>query len=252
LPSIPLISVITVVYNNVLQIQDCIKSVCSQDYPSIEYIIIDGGSTDGTLDTILEFGDEISEIISEPDMGIYDAYNKGISRANGEIIGFLNSDDLFANNGVLSSIAFYFENKNIDITYGDLVYIRNDDSSSVVRHWVAGKFSSSVLRCGWMPPHPTFYARRELYKNFGEFDLSYKISADYDCMLRFLKIEEVKVFYIPEVLVKMRTGGASNNSPINIIKKLREDYLILKKNEIGVVIALISKKLIKVTQYFVR
>jgi glycosyltransferase involved in cell wall biosynthesis len=250
--SLPLVSIITVVYNNARFIKNSIQSVLSQNYARLEYVVIDGGSTDGTLDVIEKYREKISVFTSEADGGIYDALNKGVSLATGNIIGFLHSDDIFADKSVVSKIANHFEKTNADIIYGDLDYVRKDDLNFVVRHWRSGKYISSALGNGWIPPHPTFYARRDLYKKYGGFDISYKISADYDCMIRFLKEKDVRVSYIPEVLVKMRTGGMSNNRPINTIKKLYEDYLILNKNQVGGVKSLILKKIRKISQYFVR
>jgi glycosyltransferase len=241
-----LITIITVVYNNVKHIKGAIKSVISQNYPNIEYVVIDGNSNDGTLEVLEEFRNQISVLLVEPDRGIYDALNKGISLSNGEFIGFLHSDDFFANNEVISDIAKVIKNDNSAVVYGDLDYVNN---KSIVRRWKSGNFSHRKLDYGWMPPHPTFYARRNLYENYGSFNLNYKIASDYDCMLRFLQ-KDIVVSYIPKVLIKMRLGGASNRSIRNIIQKSLEDYRIMKDNNMRGFVPLIWKNLSKLQQFF--
>jgi len=247
--TLPLITVITVVYNNINHIEEALQSVLSQTYPNIEYVVIDGNSNDGTLEVLDAFSSQISILISEPDKGIYDALNKGINVSKGEIVGFLHSDDFFSDNNVISEIIEVFKSDKAEVVYGDLDYVRNNINKSTVRHWKAGHFSQHKLNYGWMPPHPTFYARRELYVNFGGFNLEYNIAADYDCMLRFLKTDIV-VSYIPKVLVKMRMGGLSNNSLRSIIQKSKEDYRVMKNNKIGGFISLIWKNLSKLNQFF--
>jgi len=247
-----LFSIITVVYNNEEHIGDAIQSVLSQDYDAIEYVVIDGGSTDRTLDIIHEYRDRISVVVSEPDAGIYDALNKGIGLATGQVIGFLHSDDLFAHCGVISSLASKFSETGADAVYGDLDYVQKMNSGSVVRHWRSGEFSPRKLKHGWMPPHPSFYARREVYSRLGGFDLSYRIAADYDCMLRILTDESISAAYLPEVLVKMRTGGVSNRGLLNIARKSREDYRALRSNGVGGIWALLWKNLGKLPQFVVR
>jgi glycosyltransferase involved in cell wall biosynthesis len=247
-----IISVVTVVYNNVAHIGSAIESVLSQDYSSIEYIIIDGGSTDGSLDVIERYQDKIQIFLSESDEGIYDALNKGSGLATGEIVGFLHSDDLYAHDKVISRVAERFSKSNVDVVYGDLDYVRQDDLDAVVRHWRAGEFSIPALRRGWMPPHPTFYVRRKVYERLGIFDLNYRIAADYDCMLRILSDMDIQVSYLAEVLVKMRLGGVSNQNIANIIQKSREDYWCLKSNRVGGVGTLLWKNFRKIPQFFVR
>jgi glycosyltransferase involved in cell wall biosynthesis len=247
--SIMIVSIITVVYNNFEYIRDAMESVFSQDYPLIEYIVIDGGSTDGTLDIVDEYRERISVFLSEPDDGIYDALNKGIRLATGDVIGFLHSDDLFAGRNVVTDVAKIFSEQGSDVVYGDLNYVMKDSQSTVVRHWHAGVFSRNKLRYGWMPPHPSFYVRRELYIRLRGFDLSYRIAADYDSMLRILCNDAVQLVYIPQVLVKMRMGGVSNRSITNIIRKSIEDYRILRSNHIGGVGALLCKNFSKLSQF---
>lgn len=243
------ISVITVVFNRCDTIEDALRSVASQSYGDVEHIVVDGGSSDGTMDVLNASRDKIDVLLSEPDRGIYDALNKGISLATGDVVGFLHADDVFADAGVLSRIAGAFANEAVGATYGDLVYVHAGDMARVIRHWSAGHFSKPKLTWGWMPPHPTFYVRRSIYAEFGGFDLRYRIAADYDTMLRFLGRGEVQTAYIPEVLVKMRLGGVSNRSLANILQKSREDYLALRRNGVGGLGALVWKNLSKVGQF---
>ncbi|MBZ0093876.1 MAG: glycosyltransferase [Sulfuricella sp.] len=246
------ISIITAVYNNRETVAAALDSALAQNHPDVELIVIDGGSTDGTLEVLHGFADRLAVLVSEPDKGIYDALNKGIQRASGDVVGFLHSDDLFADTGVLSHIEAAFADPGVEAVYGDLLYVRKDNPDQVVRYWRAGDFSRSRLSWGWMPPHPTFYVRRGVYVRLGGFDTSYRIAADYDCMLRFLGRGGVRVAYIPEVLVKMRLGGASNRSFRNIIQKSREDYRALRNNGIGGLATLLMKNFQKLPQFFTR
>lgn len=227
------ISVITATYNSAATVAECLESIAWQDWSEVEHIVIDGGSTDGTLGVLDRHGDRISQKISEPDDGIYDALNKGIALATGDVIGFLHADDVLADSGVLSRIARGFEDEDIGGVYGDLQYVRNDDSGAVLRHWEAGSFSASRLRWGWMPPHPALYVRREWYERLGTFDTGYRIAADYLCMLKLFSHPEFKSAYIPEVLVRMRVGGASNRSIKNIVRKSSEDLRALRETGVG-------------------
>jgi len=246
------VSVITVVFNNALYISNAIESVLSQDYGNIEYIIIDGCSTDGTIEVIDKYRDCIQVFLSEHDDGIYDALNKGVNHATGDIVGFLHSDDMFMDKGTVSSIVRRFESSQIDVLYGDLDYVKNDGVECVVRRWRSGLYSCKKLTLGWMPPHPTVYARREVYQRFGEYDLTYQISADYDYMLRIFTSHDLRIDYLQEVLVKMRLGGVSNRSLYNIVRKSMEDYKALKKNQVGGAFALFFKNLSKLPQFFLR
>ena len=211
-------------------------------------MVIDGGSTDGTLDVLHAHRNQIDVLVSEPDRGIYDALNKGISRARGDIVGFLHADDVYADREVLSDISSNFSNNRIDAVYGDLVYVDNLMPPRVIRYWKGGMYDPKKLAWGWMPPHPTFYVRRSVYQELGAFDTSFQIAADYDCMLRLLG-RGITVAYIPRVLVKMRWGGASNRSLKNIIQKSREDYRALRANAIGGLGTLICKNLSKAPQF---
>jgi len=246
------ISVITAVYNNRDTLAAALDSALSQTHDEVELIVIDGGSTDGTLDVLRSYADRLAVLVSEPDQGIYDALNKGIRLASGEVVGFLHSDDLFADGDVLSRIATAFADPVVGAVYGDLLYVRKVNPDQVVRYWRAGGFSPGKLARGWMPPHPTFYVRRSVYERLGLFDTNYRIGADYDCILRFLGRFGVQVWYIPEVLVKMRVGGASNRSLKNILRKSQEDYRALKNNKVGGIGTLVWKNLSKLPQFFVR
>ncbi len=246
------ISVITAVYNNRDTVAQALDSALAQTHPDVELIVIDGGSTDGTLQVLQDYADRLAVLVSEPDRGIYDALNKGIARASGDVVGFLHSDDLFADASVLSRIAAAFADPSVDSVYGDLLYVSKDDPSRVVRTWRAGVFTPGKLAHGWMPPHPTFYVRRAVYEKLGGYDTSYRIAADYDCVLRLLGKGGVRAAYIPEVLVKMRVGGASNRSLSNILKKSREDYRALRVNGVGGLAALAWKNLSKLPQFLKR
>ena len=246
------ISVITAVYNNRDTISAALDSALRQAGVNLQLVVIDGGSTDGTLDVLRSYADRLDVLISEPDRGIYDALNKGIQRASGEVVGFLHSDDLFADPGVLSRIGAVFADPAVGAAYGDLVYVRKDNPDQVVRYWRAGVFSGRRLRWGWMPPHPTLYVRRHVYEQHGLFDTSFRIAADYDFILRTLGKAGLGVRYIPEVLVKMRVGGASNRSLRNILRKSSEDLRALRRNGVGGVGALMWKNLSKLPQFLGR
>lgn len=242
------ISIITSVYNNHETISEAIESVLSQNYPDIEYIIVDGGSNDGTVEIVQSYGERITKFVSERDRGIYDGLNKGVGLATGDVIAFLHSDDVYASADIIALVAKEFEKGDVDGVYGDLVYTPKNDTSKVLRYWKSKKFEIKMLRSGWMPAHPTLFLKRSVYEKFGEFDLSFKIAADYDFMLRVLK-GGIHVSYIPHVLYKMRVGGESNKSLKNIMLKSKEDLKALKKNNIGGVFTLLIKNLSKIKQF---
>jgi glycosyltransferase len=242
------ISIITSVYNNRETIRDAIESVLSQTYDNIEYIIVDGGSNDGTFEIVQSYGDRITKFVSERDRGIYDGLNKGVSLATGDVIAFLHSDDLYASDDIIALVAKEFEKGDLDGVYGDLVYTPKNDTSKVLRYWKSKDFETGLLKKGWMPAHPTLFLKRSVYEKFGAFDLSFKIAADYDFMLRVLN-GGVHVSYIPQVLYKMRVGGESNKNIRNIIRKSREDLRALHKNKIGGVGTLMIKNLSKIPQF---
>lgn len=246
------ISVVTVVYNRVGTIVETMESVQSQSYPVVEHIVQDGGSTDGTLNEILRVAKGATNWVSEPDAGIYDAINRGIRRATGDVIGLMHSDDVFAHDLVLESVATCLSDPKIDGVYGDLQYVAADDTSRIVRHWRSGPYDPAVLKKGWMPPHPTVYLRREVFDRFGLYDTSFSIAADYDAMLRYLLRGKIRLAYIPEVLVKMRLGGESNRSLERILRKSREDLRALRKNGVGGVGTLVAKNFSKLGQFSVK
>lgn len=213
------ISVITVCYNSAKTIGDTLRSVRAQSHGDIEHIIIDGGSSDNTLDIIAADGPHVAMLVSERDKGLYDAMNKGLALATGEVVGFLNSDDVFANADVLSEVALVMAEPSIDACYGDLVYVAPDDTGKVIRYWRSQRFVRGLFERGWVPAHPTFYARRELYQEFGRFDVSMRLAADFDMLLRLFVVRGITTTYIPHVLVRMRLGGASNESLAHVIRQ---------------------------------
>ena len=224
------VSIIVSVFNNKNTIAAAINSIISQDYDDIECIVVDAGSTDGTVEIIKGFGDRINTFISEPDKGIYDGLNKGILLATGDIIAFLHSDDVYENETVISDVVAIF-NDDIQGVYGDLVYTNKADMRKVFRYWKSCDFSVSLLRIGWMPPHPTLFLRRKVYQKYDTFDISFKIAGDYDFMLRILK-DNIAVKYLPQVLYRMRVGGKSNRSIKSILFKSKEDLRAMRKNGI--------------------
>jgi glycosyltransferase len=216
-------------------------------------VVIDGASSDGTLELLKSRQSQFAVLVSEPDEGIYDALNKGISSSSGDVIGFLHADDLYAHPNVLAQIAAEFEkDASVCAVYGDLQYVRKDDTSVVVRNWKSGTFSANRLAWGWMPPHPTLYVRREWYERIGGLDTRYRISADYLSVLQLFSQADFKEVYIPEVLVKMRLGGASNQTIKAIAQKSREDWDALRRTGVGAfggVGALLWKNLSKAGQF---
>ena len=223
------ISIVTATLNAVSTLDVCLKSLKDQTLP-FEHIVVDGKSRDGTLELLQEYGSQISCLISERDNGIYDAMNKGIGLASGDVIGILNADDYYADSRVLEKIAGVFEDKRIDSCYGDLDYVHRQNTSRTVRRWRAGEFQKIRFYYGWMPPHPTFFVRRWVYEKFGNFNLKLGSAADYELMLRFLLKNNITSVYIPEALVKMRVGGRSNASIKNRLIANRYDRIAWKIN----------------------
>jgi glycosyltransferase involved in cell wall biosynthesis len=217
------VSIITVVFNGVSTIKHCIESVLNQDFDSIEYIIIDGNSNDGTRELIESYGSKIHKFLSEPDKGIYDAMNKGIKLATGDFIGILNADDFYANNSVISEIVKAVKINDSDACYGDLNYVDARDESVITRKWVSGKYKPNSFLMGWMPPHPTFFLKRTCYQKHGNFRLDMGSAADYELMLRMIYKHGIKLAYIPDVIVKMRTGGVSNSNIQNRLNANKND-----------------------------
>ncbi|AOJ05779.1 glycosyltransferase [Burkholderia mayonis] len=246
------ISVITAVFNGRETISRTIESLIAQDYPGIEYIVVDGDSTDGTLKILERYRSHIDILISERDNGIYDALNKGLRMATGDAIAILHSDDFLAGQDVLSRIARTLQASEADAVYADLVYVGRYSIDTVIRYWKAGEFSRPKLAFGWMPPHPTLCVRRSLYERIGGFDDSFDISADYDMILRLFSLPDVRMAYIPHVTVKMRVGGVSNRSLRELVKKSKEDLRAIRKNHIGGYFTLVCKNVSKIPQFFWR
>ncbi|WP_255748870.1 glycosyltransferase family 2 protein [Pontibacter liquoris] len=217
------ISLITIVYNNCETIAEAIESVLGQTYPHIEYIVVDGNSTDGTVAVVKSYGARISQFVSEPDQGLYDAINKGILLATGEVIGLLHADDIFFNAEAVATVAQTFLKQETDSVYGDLLYVRKENTNNIVRNWVSGSYRREKFIYGWMPPHPTFYVKKACFENYGLYNTRLKSAADYELMLRFLYKHQITTRYIPEKLVKMRVGGKSNATWRNRIRANRED-----------------------------
>jgi glycosyltransferase involved in cell wall biosynthesis len=226
------ISIITVSYNSSSTIRETIESVLSQDYPNIEYIIVDGLSTDGTVEIVKSFGKKIDQFTSEKDSGLYDAMNKAITMATGDVVGILNSDDLYFNSNVLTDIMNEFGRSNSDCVYGDLFYFDTKQPDRPLRYYKGKNFSPSKISIGILPPHPTFFVKKSIYQKFGTFDTQFKYAADFDLMARFLYVNRISYSYIPKTLVKMRTGGLSTQGLKRIIEINREDIASCKKNNI--------------------
>lgn len=246
------ISVVTATYNAAQTLEECLLSVARQTHRDIEHWVIDGGSRDGTQAIVEQHRSALAGYVSEPDQGIYDALNKGIARSSGDVIGFLHADDVYADVDTLATIAAAFADPMVDAVYGDLVYVDRVDPSRVIRYWRAGEVSRTRLMQGWMPPHPTFYARRSVYQRLGGFDTRYRIAADYDSLVRFLFVGGIRAVYLPRVLVCMRTGGVSNRSMRTIARKSREDLDIMRRHRLGGVSTLMAKNLSKVAQFWTR
>ncbi len=244
------ISIITATFNSENSLQRTIDSVAEQDYEDIEHIIIDGGSTDNTLNIVKSNLNNVNKYISEKDNGIYSAFNAGIKLATGDIIGFLNSDDIYTNPHVISKVVNSFRIKNCDVLYGNLIYQSKDNTDSkTIRYWKSNVFHPNCLKYGWMPPHPTVYCKKEIYNKYGYYDEKFRISADYDYILRIFKESSIKKTYLPTVMVKMDIGGISNGSFKGICRKLKEDLHAIKRNRVGGFYTIICKNFRKVRQF---
>lgn len=227
------ISIITVSFNSGRTIRDTIASVLRQTYPDLEYIVVDGASKDGTLDIVRSFGRRVDQCISEKDSGIYNAMNKGLRAAHGDVIGFLNSDDRFADDRIVEEIAAVFQSTGCQATYGDMRFVSAANPSKTLRYWKSGHFRSGKLAFGWQPPHPTLYMLKSVYESIGSYDESLRIAADYDLMIRFLRGDGPRVEYIHRVQVIMSAGGESNGTMKGISLKMREDLTVLRRYGMG-------------------
>jgi glycosyltransferase involved in cell wall biosynthesis len=242
------ISIITACYNNVATITDVLDCLRDQSHRDYEHVVVDGASSDGTLQLLQAHREDIAVLVSERDAGIYDALNKGLRRCSGDVVGFLHADDVLDNTQVLSQISTCFEDPSVDVVYGDLVYVPAHDISKVVRYWRSGSFHPRMLSRGWMPPHPTLYVRRSVYELVGSFDTNYRIAGDYESILRIFRLPNLRCHYLPQVLVRMRTGGMSNKSVANLWRKTSEDYRALRQHGIGGLGSVLYKNLRKVQQ----
>lgn len=246
----PLVTIITVCYNSAKTIEDTILSVINQTYDNIEYIIVDGLSTDNTLEIVNKYKNKIAKVVSEKDAGLYDAINKGIALATGDIVANLNSDDFYIDNNVIADVVAKMEEENSDTLYADLYYVDAIDTNKVTRNWVSGAYKKGMFFKGWMPPHPTFFVRKSVYDSYGKFNLELKSAADYEIMLRFIHKHECSISYLPRVIVRMRIGGVSNVSLISRLKANREDKRAWEINGLKPKpFTLIFKPLSKVLQF---
>ncbi|MGI3212219.1 glycosyltransferase family 2 protein [Roseovarius tibetensis] len=246
------ISVVTAVFNNAATVGQAIESVLSQHHDDIELLVQDGVSTDGTLEVLRGIEDPRLHLVSEADDGIYNALNRAIARATGDVVGLMHSDDFYATPDVLSKVAAALEDPEIDGVYGDLTYVSAQDPERVIRYWRAGAYTPAKLRRGWMPPHPTLFLGREVFEHYGLYDTSFRIAADYDAMLRYLVKGQIRLAYIPEVLVNMRMGGESNRSLERLVRKSREDYRAIRENGVGGMGTLMNKNFSKLSQFWKR
>lgn len=247
------ISIITITYNSAETVEETIQSVLSQDYPDIEYIIVDGKSKDNTIQIIEKYNDKISKVVSEKDNGLYDALNKGIRLCTGDVIGMLHSDDVYYNSEVLSKVAAAFkQHPEAGAVYGDLIFVERFNLNSIKRVWRSGLYKEGSFAKGWMPPHPTFFVRKSVYDKYGVFNTDLKLAADYELMLRLIHVKKVKPVYLPIMIVKMRMGGVSNFSVALKWKAHLEDRKAWALNGMQPSLQLLRKPLSKLFQYFQR
>ena len=235
------ISIITVTYNSAATLKDTIESVLRQQYPEVEHILIDGASKDNTVSIIRSYP-QITNWVTEKDKGLYDAINKGIQRATGEIVGILNSDDFFPNEKVLSTIAARFDDPEVDAVIGDIAFVKPENLDRIVRHYSSAKFHPKKFAAGYMPAHPSFYVRKKFYDAYGLYKMNYKIAADYELLIRFMHKEGIRFRYIPEILVYMRTGGVSNQSVMSRYILNKEIIRACAENGINTNMARLSMK----------
>jgi len=247
------ISIITVCFNSAETITDTLRSVSDQTYPDIEHIVVDGASSDNTKALIEEHGKHVSKLISEPDFGIYDAMNKGLAMSTGEVVGFLNSDDIYADPRALERVAQAFGNLEVGAVYGDIVFVARLDTRHVVRLWTSRPHTPGLCSRGWMPPHPSLYVRRSIYEKHGNYDLAFPAAADFEMALRLLDIERVSSVYVPAIQVRMRMGGQSTRSIRNIISGSREVSRACRKHGLpGGIRFAVARLLVKLPQFLQR
>ena len=244
------VSIITVTYNSEKFLEDCILSVYTQDYPHIEHIVVDGWSTDNTIDIITRNSDKLAHWLIERDKGMYEAINKGLALATGDVVGILNSDDMFSSKDVVSEIARCFEEEDIDSLYGDLQFVDQNNTDKIYRVWKSNAYRRSRFHYGWMPAHPTFYIRRKWVEQYGGYETHFYSAADYEFMARYLYTHQLSSRHVPKMFVKMRIGGASNGNLFQRLRANRRDYLAMKKNKIPYAFFVsILKPITKLHQY---
>lgn len=245
------VTLITATYNSEKYLEESIRSIIAQENATIEHIVVDGKSSDGTVAIIKKYESHITKWISETDRGMYDAINKGMQMATGDVIGILHSDDILASPDVIATIAKTFEEQNVDSIYGDLEYVDPDDLNKIYRRWKGKPYKRTLFKTGWMPAHPTFYFKRELFQKYGGYESHYYTAADYELMARYLYRNRLSSYYIPMLIVKMRTGGQSNSSLKMRLRANRRDYLAMKKNKIPFpLLVSVLKPLSKLHQYY--
>jgi glycosyltransferase involved in cell wall biosynthesis len=246
--------VITVCFNSAAHIADALRSVDQQTWTEREHIVVDGASRDDTLAIVEQFRQPWRRVVSEPDDGIYDAMNKGIRLASGDVVGFINSDDFYASRDVLARVAAAFSDDRVDACYGDLCYVEQDNVDKVVRYWRSSAFKTGLFATGWVPPHPTLFLRRSVLEQYGGFDLRYRIAADFELMARLIEVKRVSTVYLPEVLVNMRLGGTTNRSWSNILKQNQEIWQALGAHRLRPSLAsfVLGKVVSRGKQYFAR
>jgi len=228
------ISIISATFNAASTIRDMLDSVGGQTHRDIEHLVIDGGSSDGTVDLVRRHGTRVSALVSEPDQGIWDAMNKGLRMATGDIVGFLNADDEFINDGVVARIADVMADAELDACYADLIYVARDDPQRMVRDWVSEPYRPGLFLKGWMPAHPTFYARRSLFDRYGGFDLQFPLQSDFELAMRLMEVHRIRTRYVPEYWVRMRSGGQSNASLSRVLRGNWEAYRIARHHGLAV------------------
>ncbi len=228
------VSIVTGTYNSEKYVADCVSSINDQSYDNIEHIIIDGASTDGTVAKIKNTPNRVSQLISEKDRGIYDAMNKGLKLAKGEVIGILNSDDFYNSHDVIATVVDCFQDDKVDLVFGNLFYVNQQNTDTIVRKWRSGPYTDNGFKKGWHPAHPSFFVRRRVYEQYGYFDLEFKLAADFELMLRFLEKHRLNSVYLDIPMVRMRLGGATNKSWSNIMKGNKECVRAFAKNELPV------------------
>ena len=247
------ISIITVCYNSAATIEDTLQSVANQNYNNIEHIVIDGGSTDGTLEILDRYRSKIACLVSEPDAGLYDAMNKGIARASGDIIAFLNADDFYSASTVLAMVARRMADENLDLLYGDVVFFRPDKPGHVVRRYTSKKFAPEMLAYGWMPAHPALFVGRQVFEEVGRFKEDYKIAGDYEFIARIFSMLQPRYEYVPEVLVTMRTGGVSAAGWRNTVLLNQEVLRACRENGLKTnMLKILSKYPYKILEFIFR